>query len=504
MDERRDWTRSINNDDDGAVYIPGGHRPPPMADSGETRKISVGDFKATPKQAVQPAPAVTGQKTKKAPTKQQAKKTNYAIILVTTVFVGVIAAVFVFAMVFNSMREGDSDSGGAGGVAGTTLPSNNEANESDVALVVAPGSIEIAGLIQAIGNNRFDIYIFELSEVRSFFVEGATELRDRVGNLRPFTLFAVGEVVELSHAPNSNTIETARLSPQVQHLWEILGVRVEENQLVVGNQRYELTSNPIVRYNNELVNIAELDPIDVLTIGIFQGRYVTAIDITHGHGTVIIPYNEDIVNPTASVDGTTINVALEEGESTNLLVPSGTQRIVIRGDNIEPIIFNFDIVRGTSSTAVFAGITYRTGTLIVQSDTPDAIMHAGDRWIPLNEEVELYFGTHLITIQAFGYHSFEQEITISAEPLEITANLEAITFTRIVTITTNPALAYVYIGGIRQGQTPLNVELAPGRHQLSIELMGFLPINQPIDITADGNAIFSFPLFTDPAWVTFD
>ena len=519
MNERDDWTNNIN-DDEEAVYIPGGHRPPPPqhTDAGETRKINVGDFKAPTPKPIAPAPSVaTTQKppknneaTKKPPTKMQVKRTNYAIILVTTVFVGIIAAVFVFAtLVMPLLNEGGSGNG-SGAVAGgndnnqeTTNNHNDDYNLPDVPLQVAPGSVSLTGVIRDIRTNRMDLYVFESGEVRSFFVESSSNLRDRFGNLITFPQFNLGDVVELSHAPNLNTVESAQLSAQVRAYRDITGVFVDDSgMLVVGSRRYELGDMPVVRYRGADATIDELDPIDLVTVSIFQDTHVTTIEISRSHGDIVVPVVEDVESGTIEV-GTAIMAPLEEEEMT-LRVPAGENRITIRGSNIEPLVIDINVPRGSEIPVVVAGIVQRTTSVTVSTNADDAVMYIGGHWFPVNEPIFLEFGTHLISIAASGYSSFEQLITVGEEPLEIDAQMTPVASTRVITLNTSPAGANVYIGGVFRGVTPLSIELEHGRHELSIERTGFIGVSQPIFVTEDESPVFNWMLATDPAWDIFN
>ncbi|MCL2170476.1 MAG: hypothetical protein FWB74_10700, partial [Defluviitaleaceae bacterium] len=375
-----------NREYDGVAYIPGGHKPPP--DMGETRKINVGDFKPAPAVALEPEPEPSiksdGPKAKerKVPTKTQAKKTNYAIILVTTVFVGVIAAVFVFAMVIDRLIDngggGQATGGGVGANLGQTQPTpGGGITLPETTLPVAPGSLSLTGVVQEIRSNRLDLYVFEMSEVRSFFVENTSDLRDRFGNPITFPQFAIGDVVDVGHAPHSNTIENAQISAEVRAYREITGVMVDGDTLQIGNRRYTLSATPIVRYQNDSANISELDPIDQITVSIFQDRYVALIEIHRGHGEITLPDNESIIDGTVEV-GIGIMQALGEGGMT-LRVPAGQSRVTIRGSNIEPLMVDVNVPRGGLTSVSFAGLEYRAGSLIVRSNTEDAIMYIGER-----------------------------------------------------------------------------------------------------------------------------
>ncbi|MCL2621324.1 MAG: PEGA domain-containing protein [Defluviitaleaceae bacterium] len=506
MDERKNQTRKMPIQRDGVAYIPGGHALPPEAGDGKTKKISFVDATDNDFEPEQ-TPVPTGPKMPPKKKVAPAKNTNYSVVMIAAVAVLGLAAVFVFATMFTGWLDSTSEPSSGGTVTGNA--GNNLAGgelpplEGIAPPPTAPGSVTVTGLIRDIRSNRLDIYVFDINEIRSFFIEPHSNLRDRVGSPATLPQFAMGDVVYINHAPTSNTAESAQLSAQIRHHRDITGITVEDNErLVIGNRRYDLGDNPIIRYSGQTISLSELDPIDLVTVATFQDNFVTSIEVHRSHGDVFIPANEEIQNGTVEV-GTTVFSALGEGDLT-VRVPSGQNRVVIRGENIEPLIFDVSVDRGGVSNLNFDGLEFRAGTLTINTDTENAILHIGDRWHPVNEAISLEFGEHELRLEAIGYHPVYQTLTIGSEPQEITINLEVVARTRNAIITTSPSEVRIYLDDQFRGLTPLSIELELGRYSLTLEREGFLSTTTTIHITEDGNTIFSYILAPDPAWVMFE
>jgi len=506
MDEReKNNTRKMPIQREGVAYIPGGHAIPPEAEQGETRKFNfVGN--AAPKPEPVPAGPKLAPKKKIAP----AKNTNYSIIIVVAVFVAVLAAVFVFATMFtsflNSTAEGGTNNMVTGDAGNNLLPGHDGGLpplDNVAPPPIAPGNVTATGLIQDIRSNRIDIYVFDIGEMRSFLAEPHSVLRDRLGNPATLPQFVPGNVVYIHHAPNSNTVETAQLSAQVRMHREITGITVEDGgRLLIGNRRYDLGNNPIVRHGGQTLALSSLDPIDLVSVGTFQDTFVTSIEVHRSHGDLLIPQNEDIIGGMVEV-GTTIITALAD-EDMRLRVPEGQNRVVIRGENIEPFIFDVTVNRGETANLNFNGLEFSLGSLTIYTETENAVLHVGDRWQPVNEPFLMEFGVHYLLLEAVGYHPAYHTVTIGPTPQEHTINLEAITRTRGTTVSTSPAGARVYIDEEFRGLTPLFLELEVRRHVLTLEREGFLSTTDNIHVTDDGNTVFSYILVNDPAWRMFE
>ncbi|MCL2235233.1 MAG: PEGA domain-containing protein [Defluviitaleaceae bacterium] len=513
-DERKNQTRKMPIQRDGVAYIPGGHRIPPEAEQGETKKFNFVDAKTTESELV-PNPVPTGPKV--APKKRVApvKSTNYSIIMIAAVAVLGLAAVFVFATMFTSFLDSTADAGPGsvvtGDVGGGLLQGSGSGSgsggdyysEGAAPPPVAQGSVRAVGLIRSIGGNHLDVYLFDEDRVHRYFIEPHSTLRDRVGSPATLPQFAVGEVVYIDHAPTSNTAETAQLSARVRRFVDITGITIENNEhLIVGNYRFQLGDDPIILYNNQPITIADLDPIDLVTVRVFENSFVASIEVGRSHADVNIPANEEIVNGTVAV-GTTVFATLDEG-GMQVRVPTGQNRVIINGENIEPFTFDVTVSRGDIANINFDGLAFRAGSLTINTNTEEAILHIGDRWHPVNEPISLDFGEHELRLEAVGHHPAYQTVTIGAEAQEITINLEVIARTRNVIITTSPSEVRIYLDDVFRGVTPLSTELELGRYSLTLERQGFLPTTTTIHLTEDGNTVFSYILAPDPAWTIFN
>ncbi|MCL2752526.1 MAG: PEGA domain-containing protein [Defluviitaleaceae bacterium] len=514
MDEReKDTRKPIRRE--GAEYIPGGHKPAP--DGGETRKISAlpikppanADDANTRMVKTTPSKSSTGKSSSK---KTPPKKTNYAIVMVTTVFVAVIAVVFVVVFLLRDWEpSGNNQNAGNQNSATNNNENINENTGSDNIYTSAdPNNASWTGLIQNITGNRIDVFVFELNDTRSFFADGTSSLRDRLNNAVTITQFNVGDVIDITHPANSNNITTAIQSAETRFYREISGVIIDtdQNTLQIGSRQYNLQAQPIVQYRGTAVSALIIDPINVVTVGVFQDNYVTSINIHHSHGDITITSDEIIAGGIVEIEtvGTGFRtVAPLEGEETTLRVLTGQNRISVRGEYIEPHTIETNVVQGANVTLSLDNLELRMGQLTVNTAVQDAIMFIGDRWFPVNEEIELPIGNHTIVIEAPGHQIFTQSVDITTTPQTINASLTAVTLMRPITFATNPPDARLYIDGVFRGITPLTLDLELGRHTVTILRMGFLGTQPtPIQVTMDSDDLINFMLHPDPAWPVFN
>jgi hypothetical protein len=63
----------------------------------------------------------------------------------------------------------------------------------------------------------------------------------------------------------------------------------------------------------------------------------------------------------------------------------------------------------------------------------------------------------------------------------------------------HPEGADVYVDGLRSGMTPVSLELPAGPHVVRVEQDGFLPLEETVDLVAEGGASLNGTLTQEPA-----
>jgi hypothetical protein len=486
-------------------------------DLGKTRKITPApprggipgrNPRPTP---VAPRPGSAAQKQKRAPAP---KKAHYAVLLVTTVFISVIAVVFVFTMVFNQWTPGEGGFGWSFDLFSRNTeedqperPRQPEPDEEidQPPLTLPPGSVSFKGLLLETNpvSGRMDVYVMEDSLIRTLFVENYSALRDRFGNAITFTEFRVGDVVEIAYEEGSTVVETARVSAEVRRFSNIRDVVVntETNELLIGNNRYIFNTRTVVMYHGETDSIADVSTVDLVTVDTFRDRNgidrVVFVDIHQGSGIIHIPENNMIIHGRVEIANTTFTAL--EGEM-EIRVPEGDHRVIVRGDNIEDFQYELTVARGGSATVDFEELELLAGSLTVNVADPYVNLTIDGEIHLTNSMIILDYGTYLVSVTREGFVPFEQEITIDSANHEITVALEEIIHTQNVTLITSPAGARMYLDGQYVGLSPVSIELELRRYSVTMALQGFVGGTSDIWVTEE-RPVFSWSLQADPGFV---
>ncbi|MCL2398029.1 MAG: PEGA domain-containing protein [Defluviitaleaceae bacterium] len=450
----------------GSAYSRGGQGPDDLA---STRKIMAHPEKGAAK-----------------PPKKPIWRTNTSVVLVTTVFVGILAAVFIFAVVFNHMSNSETvePSEPNGGHTTEAMPPDPTPTPNVDEEPIA-GAVSTIGLVQSINpaDNRLDIYVFEDSEIRSFYAANSTIMRNKFGGVANFSAFCVGDVVEIAHIDGAETMETVRISARVDTLNDRNNVIVEPDgqTLLVGGRRFNYSPHTIVRYHGIDADITDIHPVDVVNIDIF-GNKAVFVDIQQGSGTIIIPSNDIIRQGAAEIGAATFT--LVPGEEISVRVAEGEQSVTIRGANIEPFTQILNINRNGTSYVDFDDLQRLSGELTVVTEDPYVTITIDGSIIPANQAVGLYYGTYMLEVTRDGYDAYHREITMNLPEKEIAVTLESIISTRAITITTTPPGAWVFVGGDFVGTSPTIAYLDLGQHGLTLVMPGYLEASPYIMVEA--------------------
>ncbi|MCL2416052.1 MAG: PEGA domain-containing protein [Defluviitaleaceae bacterium] len=406
------------------------------------------------------------------------KKMNYTIFMIATISVAVFASVFLFVMMFNQFSNN---------------PPSSEVIETPSPLLTPPPQAGdepetnfLIGLIRqmSMDSRRMDLHIIETGENRSFFVEGATSMRDRFGNSMSFPEFSVGDVVEITHKDNTNTLDSVRISAQVVSYRNVhdVSVDLDNRTLMIGNRRFPVTSETIIQYQGSPARIEDLDPVDIVSVDVFADQ-VMMVNIHRGHGFLQFPSEHGIIGGTIEIN-TGIFTALAE-DGTEIKIPEGEHRITINGRNIESLILNVTVTRSQATMVSMQDIEFSTGILVVNVTPQDATLTVDGQAHPIGQQISLEYGNYAIHVEAEGFHPFEREVAVGSQGIIVNVELEEIINRRNIIITTNPPDVRIYIEGEFVGISPIQAEFTFGVHQIVVAREGYEGGPVTITVTED-------------------
>lgn len=415
----------------------------------------------------------TGAARKKLPAKKQ--KSQFAIFFITTVFVGVIICVIVFAVVFSSIIGNRNDDPSA------LLPSP-KASASEKAPESISGKSVIA-IITKIQSSNKTISLYDLEENKSYSVtvDGTTALKDKYGNSMVLAEYKEGEIVDAVFGDTDNLLKSMQSSTQSWKLVSNAKVDTAAKTISISNATYKYTNDIITVYNGESFDLSTLTPIDVVTV---KGYKDTAwyVSLDKSHGVLKVEERPDIISGTIEID-TTIFESLDEPKEIN--VTEGSHHIVVKGSNIEP--FSKEIIVETGETYILdlSEIKLKAGAMTFNINEPDAKLTVNGEEKNPKEPLVLDYGEYEIKVTKEGFGDWSQNIKFDTPNYNVDIKLEKIVQVSKVSIATSPEGAHIYIDNIYVGLSPIDSSVEYGLKTITVKKDGYLEISFPVNIITD-------------------
>ena len=435
--------------------------------------------------------------------KRPAKKANYAIFLVTTVVICVLAAVFIFSMIYNSIAEGAATNNGNGSSFNqnptqTQPETNNPPTYVEPALPPTDNVDLRAGIIQAINldSRRLDIFLFETGTLELFFAANSTEMLNRFGGAIVLSQLNVGDVVEIQHT--NATLDSIRISPQTVAYRNLSNVVVDlqASQILIGGRRYDFDANAVALYQGQRVDITTIQQHDILTIYTFDGK-IASVNIHYGTAQVNVPAEHIIVNGIIEISNThRSNLFATDME---FFIPEGQHRIMVMGSNIQTFEHIINLERGEIYELNLDNVILLTSDITITTNQNATITINGQTFSP-GEAFTLDFGDYEVTISAQGYYTQSFEISITEPTHEFEFNLEPVIATRELFIFTNPTGARIYLDGVLMGESPIMLNVEFRYYNITLAKEGYIGGTFNIGIT-ENTPNQTFNLFADPNFI---
>jgi len=414
------------------------------------------------RQPVTPRGSGSSANRKKAPVKRtqtkrgrkQKSRGAYMAFYLLTLLAAVLICIGVFWAVFNMVTSGESSSGGS-----TQNPPTTQGSGQ----IVATNEIATTGLIISTNPraNSLEVLDIENEQVVTFTINQNTLMRSRTNEPLMFSDFNTGDIVDFRYPEAGSIVSSMTQSPRSWEQRNITGVRInlENDTIIWGNESYTFTENLKVIYNNQSVDISEIEANSVITMrGL--GRTIWYIFVERGIGVLELVNAEEIQDGIIEFDGARPATLLSEDEEENRIsLLEGSYRITVRGSNISTFAADIFIFSGQTTTLDLSSAEVVAGTLNISINVLDADVFINGERIRVSEPQVLSYGTYTITATHPNYENFEQTIEIdSAETSLDIVLVQAVSFTR-VTIESTPSGADVFIDDIFVGITPLTIPL---------------------------------------------
>lgn len=394
------------------------------------------------------------------------EKSQFLVFYLITILVGVIVCLVVLAIVF-SFFSGSKEKNVSNGI------QNEDGINIGTEVEDTEDLVQFLGAVERVNINANTLTMFDVNTNKQYtlLIQGSPDLRDRFGQRLILSEIRQGDIADVEFNVETNILKSFNMSSKIfeNRLVQNVIVIPEDSSIQIGANYLEYDQFTIVTRNGDPVSIESITPLDVVTIRGINGR-VISIDITKGSGTIEIINEEEIENGRIEIN---TDIFMQLGTASSVDVAEGDNRIVVRGDNIEPFIREVTIQSGESYILDLSETQRLTGTLIVSSTPQDILFYIDDEFKNANEPITLEFGIYKFRAEKFGYETLDGEIIIGSAVERLTINLEEIAQKGRVILNTVPGGGQIFINGNYIGEGPVTVDLQFGAHTIRATKEGY-------------------------------
>lgn len=423
----------------------------------------------------------SGQNYKKAePVKKVLKaknqKSHFGIFYGMTIAMGLIIFITIFAIAFKmfSPTTGKANQNNPAKEEGVLQENTGDEVYEETTPVVEEEGVEVLAVIKMKDKSSKKLNLLDIKENKTYTVEvtGVTDMKSKSGTVMTFDEFKVGDLVDAIFEDRTDELKSLKINKES---WEKKGIRGAEidvlnKEIKLGTNVYKYENTIISVMNDKSYDISEINGMDTINIRGYKDN-VLFVELAKGHGKIKIINADKIENGLVEINNDTITVL--EKENT-FLVQEGSNRVVVRGDNVENILREVEVEHGeTVIIDLINEVAEKIGMLTIKANVTDYSVYIDDKVQYETGGIMLDFGTHRIRIEKENYETYEANVEITDINKEIIVELKKVVKTHKITINTDPEGARVYVNNGFVGIAPVSPHLEEGVNQISVEMDGY-------------------------------
>ncbi|MCL2698963.1 MAG: PEGA domain-containing protein [Defluviitaleaceae bacterium] len=420
-----------------------------------------------------------------ASARRAAPKSQFTLFYILTLIAAVTLCIVIFLVVFNSASNRNNSGLPMPPVTGGIAPPSN-AQDNDFPVAIEETTM-LLGFIQDITTSDHQVRVLDIENgvVLTLTADATTALTSRYGRVMLFSEFRAGDMVDVSFTRRTNVLRSMSISSDSWEHRNVQDIRVDvvNQTLTHSNNTYRFGRGFMVRYNNEPYSIANVKPIDVVTI---RGHLDTvwAVDVIRSHGTLMLVGRDEIMDGRLEID-TDMFVMLDQFEPEGRDLVEGERRLVITGSNIEPFVKLVQINPGEATTVDLADAQLRSGILRLTVNEPFYTLYIGGELTSTSEPIVLPYGTHRVRIERDGFEPWEEEIEVRSPTADLNVALQPIHRTARLLISTEPTGARIFVNEAFVGTAPATALVDQGLNTVRTEMEGYLSISIPVEVATN-------------------
>ncbi len=341
---------------------------------------------------------------------------------------------------------------------------------------------DMTGIVKEINKNSLVLYDINTGNNIEIYVDNKTTLTDAYGKNIILPEIEIGDGFLITYQKDTKIAKNIEVADDYYEHRNITGVVVDETSplIYVKGRTYSYGLDTISLFKSEPISIDEIDPKDAVTLKVI-GDYLHYIAIEKEHGGLNILNGSHIENGTIEVDTDKIYYI---SDVSTITLSEGSHRIVVKGTNIEPYIYDLIITNSDYSTLDLANVQEKTSNVHFNLNVEDAKITINDEVYEnyiSNEPINVPYGTYTFKVEKDSYIPFESTLLVNSISETVNINLEEIRLDSTIYINTTPEGASVHINNEYIGLSPISKSVDYGTYNVTLTLDGYKQISFTVD-----------------------
>lgn len=366
-------------------------------------------------------------------------------------------------------------------------------HEDKVSLPVESPQVEISstilGSVKKISEEKIELFDIEKKQVISTKINKVTKVEDAYSQAIPITEINQGDIVEVIYEPQKDLLISISKTNRGWEKKDVNKIKVslEKDIISIGKHEYTYGKDTLIlNEKGQEITPEVLGEYDKLRLTGVDSR-IWSIKVIEKQGQVILG-KLPTLKGTLEIDTNRI-IRLEEIKDPIGISP-GSHKIVLNMEGYQPITKNIEVTPGSDIkiTGDGAEIAY-TNLSVTVSGTADYDVEVNGKIYKPREIIKLEQGVYTVKITADGFKPWAMQLDVEGDTKSIHAVLTSNTPTTQepvpseepkgdpasyqINISTDPAGAEVYIGGIYKGTTPYKTTLPVGDYSVELKKQGY-------------------------------
>ncbi|MDF2615121.1 MAG: hypothetical protein K0S71_2907 [Clostridia bacterium] len=377
-------------------------------------------------------------------------------------------------------------------------------------------SSNMLALVRKITEDNLIAFDIEKGQVIDKNITVATKVSDGYGAAIPLASIQPGDIVEVTFQQDKQKILCINKTSRSWIKPDISGIVVDpiNSKLTIGKKVYNFTRDAMIfKENGRTISPSFVGEYDILELQGVEDT-VWSIEVLKSAASIELidlPKTEGMLE----IDRTRM-IPLHKITEPISITP-GKHKILIDIEGYESIAREINVIpeERYQISLKSAKEAFTELNLIVANQEADYTVEIGDNTFKKGDKISVKQDKYTIIVKSEGYKDWQQEVKLNEKAYDLNVMLQkeedettspdpdstngtvtnggtnntnnSVGATYTINISSEPAGAYVYIGGIYRGQTPYKTTLPVGDYAVLLEKDGYETYNTNIIIDNSDN-----------------